>query len=436
MRTPLFLVALTLSACDNALPKDPTLDQNVDPGGEPQPDTGEEPAVDLDGDGYTADEDCNDDNDAIFPGAEEVCDGVDNDCDDRIDDNDDDVVGETITLYEDRDGDGFGDPDRVMAACVATDGYVEDATDCDDNRADVGGPTEWYEDHDLDGYAGPDFEVACIQPADTYATTEDCDDDDPGVNPGAEDLCGDDIDSDCGGEDDWAGCTDVEPADLIGSVTCTEEAGAFTAAGDHIQVNYGPHGMWWDDESTLAGLEVDPNGTGAWVDVTYPGIPLDQLFVERDARAYTIGSPSGDTIDDLTLLCSTPVAVGDVVGAVHRYKVDGPMVPPLFVLTKTELWNRSSQSMLVHFEIANSILAADTTFSLQRITDPDQDDPTTDVLYVNPPSDPLLTAEGPVSGLTIGVGRCSFGAVTEPTAGPHSHGNRSLSPSIHVIPTE
>ncbi len=44
---------------------------------------------------------CNDANAAINPGATEVCDGVDNDCDTEIDEN---VIN---TYYEDEDGDGY-----------------------------------------------------------------------------------------------------------------------------------------------------------------------------------------------------------------------------------------------------------------------------------------------------------------------------------------
>ena len=40
---------------------------------------------DLDGDGVRASEDCHDNETLAFPGAEEVCDGVDNDCDGEID---------------------------------------------------------------------------------------------------------------------------------------------------------------------------------------------------------------------------------------------------------------------------------------------------------------------------------------------------------------
>ncbi|HVR42001.1 MAG TPA: S8 family serine peptidase [Thermoanaerobaculia bacterium] len=46
---------------------------------------GDPGCTDLDGDGYCNDVDCNDSDSSIYPGATEVCDGVDNDCDGTID---------------------------------------------------------------------------------------------------------------------------------------------------------------------------------------------------------------------------------------------------------------------------------------------------------------------------------------------------------------
>src|SRR5262245_51927947 len=53
--------------------------------------------------------DCHDDNPAAHPGASEVCDAVDNDCDGMIDDADPSLdMTTTTTFYRDVDGDGFG----------------------------------------------------------------------------------------------------------------------------------------------------------------------------------------------------------------------------------------------------------------------------------------------------------------------------------------
>ena len=59
---------------------------------------------DADGDGYDRTMDCNDSSSAIYPGADEVCDGIDQDCDGEIDENP--IDGETY--FADTDGDGEG----------------------------------------------------------------------------------------------------------------------------------------------------------------------------------------------------------------------------------------------------------------------------------------------------------------------------------------
>jgi len=79
--------------------------------------------------------DCDDANPDIHPGGTEICDeaGVDEDCDGYA--NADDASAEgTITVYRDMDTDGFGDPDLPDQACGTTDGWVLDATDCDDTH--------------------------------------------------------------------------------------------------------------------------------------------------------------------------------------------------------------------------------------------------------------------------------------------------------------
>ena len=98
---------------------------------------------DADGDGYLASEDCDDSNPNVHPSSTEVCDGFDNDCDDEIDE------GVTAEWYADTDGDGFGDPENMLAACSEPENYVGIGTDCDDNDPNVWpGNTELCDDVD------------------------------------------------------------------------------------------------------------------------------------------------------------------------------------------------------------------------------------------------------------------------------------------------
>lgn len=97
----------------------------------------EDPAIDLDEDGYTeADGDCDDANAAVHPGAEEVCDRLDQDCDGAVDESPSDGV----PAWTDADGDGFGAPGATTSACLAPGGalaagYADNDGDCHDDDA-------------------------------------------------------------------------------------------------------------------------------------------------------------------------------------------------------------------------------------------------------------------------------------------------------------
>ena len=86
---------------------------------------------DADGDGYDDCEDCDDFDASFNPGAEEICDGLDNDCDGEIDD------GATATYCYDADEDGFGDPSDTFEGCTPPEYYVDNCEDCDDSDPDM-----------------------------------------------------------------------------------------------------------------------------------------------------------------------------------------------------------------------------------------------------------------------------------------------------------
>lgn len=91
-------------------------------------------AEDTDGDTYVAvsggGSDCDDSKDSTHPGASELCDAQDNDCDGSSDEEG------GSSWYPDQDGDGFGDRDATaLVSCTKPAGppaYVADHTDCRD----------------------------------------------------------------------------------------------------------------------------------------------------------------------------------------------------------------------------------------------------------------------------------------------------------------
>ncbi|MFT5459769.1 MAG: hypothetical protein ACI9K2_006284, partial [Myxococcota bacterium] len=155
--------------------------------------------------------DCDDRDPDVHPDASEVCDGEDNDCDDRVDEDDPSLDLSTMyTWYVDVDGDGYGVPSDTFEACTAPDGFAPNDDDCDDRDPLSGPPSLWYPDGDADGYGDIDGEPlepvpSCDAPGPGAAPDWlglDCDDLEPRIHPDAPDLCEDGIDQDCDGVDE------------------------------------------------------------------------------------------------------------------------------------------------------------------------------------------------------------------------------------------
>ena len=158
--------------------------------------------------------DCDDRDAAVFPGAAEVCNGIDDDCNLEVDEG----LGERF--LPDADGDGFGDDEGGERFCEAPDGFVPESAggDCDDDRADVhpdatelcnevddncdgevdeGVTTVFFIDLDDDGWGAPDTTIdACAEPEGYASLAGDCDDGAANVHPDATEVCNG-IDDNC-----------------------------------------------------------------------------------------------------------------------------------------------------------------------------------------------------------------------------------------------
>jgi hypothetical protein len=168
-------------------------------------------------DGYApVDDDCDDAQATVYPGADEICDDLDNDCDGAVNEGSPDEV----PYYRDADADGFGSAAESVLSCRTPDGFVADATDCDDAAADVNPAadelcdeldrdcdgniandpvdgTAWYVDADADGYGDITTALRSCDPIEgRIEDFTDCDDTSAAVNPAAAEIC-DGLDNDC-----------------------------------------------------------------------------------------------------------------------------------------------------------------------------------------------------------------------------------------------
>ncbi|MCO4746819.1 MAG: putative metal-binding motif-containing protein [Proteobacteria bacterium] len=148
-----------------------------------------EQRLDPDEDGYAYPADCNSSSAEAYPGAVEVCDGIDNDCDGTVD------------------------------------------------GADAVDAVDWFFDSDGDGWGSGSAERQCDPPSEDHVDRGgDCEDGLDSVHPEVAEVCNDLLDNDCdGGANDcvWTGTYTVESDALLGIGTvATDNYGSALAVAD------------------------------------------------------------------------------------------------------------------------------------------------------------------------------------------------------------
>ena len=252
--------------------------------------------------------DCNDAVPTIFPGAPEVCDAVDQDCDGNIVEGftDSDSDGQPNCIDLDDDGDGVGD----AADCGPLNASVFPGAPevCDNIDQDCDGDLlESFADTNANGV--PD----CIEgdlDGDGVSGATDCDDNDPTVYPGATEVVDDGIDQDCDGTDSVICFVDGD-GDGIGEATTLIAAdGDCTGAGEST--------VFGDCDDTLASVFPGaPEIVGDGIDQDCSGADTVVCFVDGDGdgvgSAATVNATDGDCTDSGEAALGTDCADGNAL---------------------------------------------------------------------------------------------------------------------------
>jgi len=275
-------------------------------------------------DGYTTNNtDCDDTNESIRPNATEICNQVDENCNDEIDE------GVTSTFYLDSDEDTFGDNDSTIQACTLPTDYTTNNTDCNDNNNNTyPGATETCNGIDDncntevdDGDVCPIINYYCDEDGDTVIGTTindscntfncipngcsdtlgyDCNDSNMNIYPSAPELCEDNIDNNCNnkidGEDPecqlctinslfWSTTTASDKEEvsiLIGAQNCT---------GKLMNVTVVERDILTLDDKTNTSLNIPFTPTLNWTALYQKdeyGSPEYYFIIEIDGNVYDL----------------------------------------------------------------------------------------------------------------------------------------------------
>lgn len=213
-------------------------------------------------------------------------------------------------LYQDADGDGFGNSSITVLGCPGMIGTANLGGDCNDNNALMNALFNFYVDNDLDGYgAGNNLVPVCAQssliaPSGYSTNNMDCNNNNPSIQPGVTEICGNNIDEDCSGSDlICPGNGDLNTVNVIsignyGTGTQTTLSVNFGQGADNVESPGTGIDRWYQFTAQANAIRIelignatvgDDNDIALYDYTTTTGQPLIPLTLENDVTPLNMG---------------------------------------------------------------------------------------------------------------------------------------------------
>ncbi|MEY3598529.1 MAG: hypothetical protein RL521_951, partial [Bacteroidota bacterium] len=215
-----------------------------------------------------------------------------------------------VVLYQDADGDGFGNSAITVMGCPGMIGTANVGGDCNDGNALMNELFNFYSDADVDGYGSGTLLIpvcaqsATMAPSGYSVVNTDCNNANFNIKPSAIEICGNAIDEDCSGSDLICPSTGISNTVNVisignyGTGTQTNVGINFSLGADNIESPGTGVDRWlqFTAQANAIRLELigstiaqDDNDIALYNYTTSTGQPLIPLDVENDVAPSALG---------------------------------------------------------------------------------------------------------------------------------------------------
>lgn len=256
--------------------------------------------------------DCDDTDASTSPASPEACDdGIDNNCNGVVD-----TDAANVDWYRDADGDSYGDEAVTLFECSPPEGYVGNATDCDDTNVDVNPGVDEVCNNDIDDNCNASADQCVLTGPNSLSTADVFLLGESSNTYSGSPLVSCDVDGDGNGDVivgapyDSTGGTNTGSTFIFYNTSFTSVSSLTTSSADvaligEVENDYAGSGLACGDvdndgyDDILVGVIGDDEAgvdTGAVVLILGGGLSGDISLSQADAKWTSVDSSTGEAI--------------------------------------------------------------------------------------------------------------------------------------------